>query len=211
MDHGDNGGHGGMDMGPKCSMHMLWNTQIQDTCIVFKQWHISSRFIFALSFLAIILISLGYEYIREYQRTVDRHIALALSRSKTRGKGPVSGRSTPEQSGPDVEEAGLLSGSPKIPTWYVPVPVFLLLHYCNVVSSFPSTPVPLYPRILRATLYGVQVFVSFFLMLVFMTYNAYLILAVVIGAGIGHFVFGAEMNVEAILAGGESGKGMACH
>jgi copper transporter 1 len=189
MDHG-HGGHGDMDMGPKCSMHMLWNTQIVDTCIVFKQWHISSRFFFALSFFAIILISLGYEYLREYQRMVDRGIALALSR-KARGKGSVSGRSTPEQSGPEVEEAGLLSGrSPKIST---------------------STLVPLCPRILRATLYGVQVFISFFLMLVFMTYNAYLILAVVLGAGIGHFVFGAGMNVEAILAGGDSGKGVACH
>ena len=93
------------------------NTQIEDTCIVFKQWHISSRFIFALSFLAIILISLGYEYLREYQRMVDRRIALALSRSKSRGKGSVSGRSTPEQSGPEVEEAGLLSGLSKVSTW----------------------------------------------------------------------------------------------
>jgi len=191
MDHGHGGhdGHDGMDMGPKCSMHMLWNTQIEDTCIVFKQWHISSRFFFALSFLAIILISLGYEYLREYQRMVDRRIALALSR-KTRGKGSVSGRSTPEHSGPEVEEAGLLSGSLKVPT---------------------CTPVPLHPRILRATLYGAQVFVSFFLMLVFMTYNAYLILAVVIGASLGHFVFGAGMNVEAILTGGDTGKAMACH
>ena len=31
--------------------------------------------------------------------------------------------------------------------------------------------VPFYPRVLRAALYGSQVFVSFFLMLVFMTYN----------------------------------------
>jgi len=189
MDHG-HGGHDDMDMGPKCTMHMLWNTQIEDTCIVFKQWHISSRFVFALSFLAIILISLGYEYLREYQRCVDRRIALALSRSRARGKGSVSGRSTPEQSGPEVEEAGLLSGSPKLST---------------------CTPVPLYPRIFRATLYGVQVFISFFLMLVFMTYNAYLILAVVLGASIGHFVYGAGMNVEAILAGGNDGKGVACH
>jgi len=73
------------------------------------------------------------------------------------------------------------------------------------------TPVPLYPRILRAVLYGAQVFVSFFLMLVFMTYNAYLILAVVLGASIGHFVFGATMDVDAVLAGGDLGKGMACH
>jgi solute carrier family 31 (copper transporter), member 1 len=86
--------------------------------------------------------------------------------------------------------------------------------------------VPFYPRILRAVIYGVQVFISFFLMLVFMTYNvglsystlsnvadllqAYLILAVVLGAGIGHFVFGAGMEVEAVLAGVDLGKGMAC-
>ncbi len=65
-------------------------------------------------------------------------------------------------------------------------------------------------------------------MLVFMTYNvrfsllilldcplmvpqAYLILAVVLGASIGHFVFGAVMDVEAVLAGSDLSKGMACH
>jgi len=41
--------------------------------------------------------------------------------------------------------------------------------------------------------------------------QAYLILAVVLGASIGHFVFGAAMDVDAILAGGDLGKGMACH
>jgi hypothetical protein len=87
------------------------NTQIKDTCIIFKQWHISSRFVFALSFVAIIFISLGYEYLRAYQRSVDRRIALALSR----GKGRVaSGRNSPsELSGADVEDAGLLSGRRK--------------------------------------------------------------------------------------------------
>ncbi|KAI0001367.1 Ctr-domain-containing protein [Russula compacta] len=189
--HGNDGGHGGMDMGPTCSMHMLWNTQIVDTCIVFKQWHISSRFTFALSFVVIIFISVGYEYLRAYQRTVDRHIALALCRGKGRDKSPVSGRNSPELSGPDVEEAGLLSGRPK--------------------KLSARTPVPFYPRLLRAVLYGVQIFVSFFLMLIFMTYNAYLILAVALGASIGHFVFGAVMNVDAVLAGSDSGKGMACH
>ncbi|KAI0000474.1 Ctr copper transporter family-domain-containing protein [Russula vinacea] len=91
MDHG-HGGHGGgdMDMGPTCSMHMLWNTQIEDTCIVFRQWHISSHFIFVLSFIAIILISLGYEYLRAYQRSVDRRIAQALSRGKGRDRSAVT-------------------------------------------------------------------------------------------------------------------------
>ena len=33
------------------------------------------------------------------------------------------------------------------------------------------TPLPFLPRLTRAVLYGAQVFLSFFLMLVFMTYN----------------------------------------
>lgn len=73
-------------------------------------------------------------------------------------------------------------------------------------------------------------FLSFFLMLVFMTYNvrtqsiwpkphllihnvqAYLVLAVVLGAGLGHFYLSDKMDVDGVLAsGGEDGKGMACH
>jgi copper transporter 1 len=87
--------------------------------------------------------------------------------------------------------------------------------------------VPLVPRIVRATLYGSTIFLSFFLMLVFMTYNvsfsphyqastltssqAYLILAVVLGAAIGHFVFGESLDVDAVLAGQVNAKGAACH
>jgi len=96
---------------PESSPHR--NTQIEDTCIVFRNWHISSRFVFALSFLAIIFISLGYEYLRAYQRNVDRRIALVLSCGKARDKSAVSGRTSPELSGVDVENAGLLSGCPK--------------------------------------------------------------------------------------------------
>lgn len=41
--------------------------------------------------------------------------------------------------------------------------------------------------------------------------QAYLILAVVLGAAVGHFKFGSRMNVEAVLADHASLKGMACH
>jgi len=46
-------------------------------------------------------------------------------------------------------------------------------------------------------------------MLVFMTYNAYLILATVFGAALGHFMFSSTINIDAVL--GEESKGMACH
>ncbi|XP_063289085.1 high affinity copper uptake protein 1 [Pelobates fuscus] len=45
------------------------------------------------------------------------------------------------------------------------------------------------PHILQTFLHIIQVVVSYFLMLVFMTYNAYLCIAVAAGAGTGYFLF----------------------
>jgi len=189
-------------MGPKCSMNMLWNTQIINTCIVFRQWHISSTFSFVLSFFVIIALGVLYEYLREVQKTVDRRIAAGLrgsgaerargSRSGSRARREAS--SSPEGLS-EVEDSGLLTGRRALKR-----------------ASGCGTPVPLVLRIIRAILYGVTVLLSFFLMLVFMTYNAYLILAVVAGAALGHFIFGKEIDVEGVLSGGGAGgKGMACH
>ncbi|XP_076455060.1 high affinity copper uptake protein 1-like [Babylonia areolata] len=43
---------------------------------------------------------------------------------------------------------------------------------------------------LQTLLHMVQVFVSYCLMLVFMTYNVYLCISIIIGAGLGYFLFG---------------------
>ena len=41
--------------------------------------------------------------------------------------------------------------------------------------------------------------------------QAYLILATVVGAALGHFVFSSHMDIDAVLSGGSDSKGMACH
>jgi hypothetical protein len=41
--------------------------------------------------------------------------------------------------------------------------------------------------------------------------QAYLIIAVVVGASLGHYIFGATMDVDSILNDASGGKGMACH
>ncbi|KZS89031.1 Ctr copper transporter [Sistotremastrum niveocremeum HHB9708] len=66
-------------------------------------------------------------------------------------------------------------------------------------------------RLLRSALYGISVFLAFFLMLVFMTYNAYLILAVVLGATTGHFIFSPYMNVAGDISERQLARGIACH
>ncbi|KAI1287771.1 High affinity copper uptake protein 1 [Halotydeus destructor] len=43
----------------------------------------------------------------------------------------------------------------------------------------------------------VQVFVSYCLMLVFMTYNGWLCLSVILGAGFGYLLFGHHSNIDA--------------
>jgi copper transporter 1 len=54
----------------------------------------------------------------------------------------------------------------------------------------------------KAIFYGVQVFYSFFIMLLFMTYNGWVMVAVAVGASLGYLVWGAE---EAAT------KSVACH
>ena len=47
-----------MPSGPTCSMNMLWNTQIEDTCIVFRSWHISTKAGFVFSCAAVVAVVL---------------------------------------------------------------------------------------------------------------------------------------------------------
>ncbi|XP_054854242.1 high affinity copper uptake protein 1 [Eublepharis macularius] len=46
-----------------------------------------------------------------------------------------------------------------------------------------------FPHIFQTVLHIIQVVISYFLMLIFMTYNAYLCIAVAAGAGTGYFFF----------------------
>ena len=56
-------------------------------------------------------------------------------------------------------------------------------------------------KTVKAALYGVQVFYSFFIMLLFMTYNGWIMLAVGLGAFFGYLLFG----------GSSATKSAACH
>ncbi|KAF9521025.1 hypothetical protein BS47DRAFT_1370217 [Hydnum rufescens UP504] len=185
MDHG-----GGHEMpAARCSMNMLWNTQIVDTCIVFRSWHIYSSFTFLLSFITIVLLGITYEYLRKAQRTLDIRVASGLVRNNSADMKTPSTRNAEDP--PKRRHLSAQSGSETVRCFVYPVPTNL--------------------RIQRSVLYGVSVFLSFFLMLVFMTYNAYLIAAVVIGASLGHYIYGGQLEAEAILVGtSDAGKNIAC-
>ncbi|KAI0013345.1 Ctr copper transporter family protein [Xylariaceae sp. FL0662B] len=57
-------------------------------------------------------------------------------------------------------------------------------------------------RIVKAVLYAVQNFYAFMIMLLFMTYNGFVMIAVAVGAGLGYYLFGSHTKVT---------KETACH
>jgi hypothetical protein len=57
-------------------------------------------------------------------------------------------------------------------------------------------------KVNRSLFYAILVGISFWLMLVFMTYNGFLMISVVIGAGLGHYAFGSNLP---------SDRGVQCH
>lgn len=60
------------------------NTQIIDTCVVFKSWHIKSNTGFVLSLIAIVLLGVFYEWLRSYAKRFDRKVLAKEGKGKVR-------------------------------------------------------------------------------------------------------------------------------
>ena len=75
MDHGhmDHGMPGMGGDGPKCNMNMLFTWDTTDLCIVFPSWHISGTGSLIFSLLAVVLLTAGYEAIREMSRRYESY------------------------------------------------------------------------------------------------------------------------------------------
>ncbi|KAF8325246.1 uncharacterized protein EI90DRAFT_3238319 [Cantharellus anzutake] len=58
-------------------VHAL-ETNIVDTCVVFRSWHIRTQFGFFLSFVVIVLLGVLYERLRNDQRLLDVKISAEI-------------------------------------------------------------------------------------------------------------------------------------
>ncbi|KAK9478218.1 Ctr copper transporter family-domain-containing protein [Lipomyces japonicus] len=163
MDHSGHSGHHDMpdldlDFGsdndefgtPPCKMNMLFTWNSEDLCIVFEWWHIRTGFGFFVSLIAIVLLSMGYEYARNLVANLEADLESSSSSTASRRDQKVQRRI----------------------------------------------------KITKGLIYAVQVFYSFFLMLVFMTYNGWVMLAVTAGAFLGHVLWSTPLSKS---------KGMSCH
>jgi copper transporter 1 len=78
MDHSHHGGMPGMDdpsSQPMCSMNMLFTWDTTNLCIVFPSWRVTGFWSLIVSLLAIVVLTAGYEAVREGSRRFEMRVA----------------------------------------------------------------------------------------------------------------------------------------
>ncbi|KAH8363462.1 hypothetical protein KR084_010647 [Drosophila pseudotakahashii] len=219
-DHGDHGGGGGHDM----TMSMFFHTGDSET-ILFKFWRTESALALTLSCLLIFLIAVLYEalkFFREWlfarnRRRLDggrdqynqpRRYREANYNYNQPTYPPRSNQQTGTQiyayrprspSMPPLQHTG--HGSPQAHSSHILTPP--THHHIQEnphASGGRGSRVKVFCswlHLLQTFLHVLQVFISFLLMLVFMTFNVWLCIAVLLGAGVGYYIFCAfKTNIQ---------------
>ncbi|KAK9421901.1 putative Copper transport protein [Seiridium unicorne] len=209
MDHGNtgHGGHGGMtDM---CNMNMLFTWDPTNLCIIFRGWHIRGTASLIFSLLAIVAIGVGYEALREATR---RYEAWVNQRQETAPRQLLMGqRAAPAFAWNFISQYNERKATE---LWLrESARAFQVIASDHEDGHLTETTPFLWSgrnqievskraHIIKALLYAVQSFYAFMMMLLFMTYNGWVMLAVFVGNFVGYIMFGTSTKAT---------KDNACH
>ncbi|KAK4120221.1 Ctr-domain-containing protein [Parathielavia appendiculata] len=155
------GGMGGMGGGSGCKISMLWNWYTIDSCFIASSWKVTSTGAFAGSCIGVILLVIALEMLRRAVKEYDRFLI---------------NKHIKAQQGSSAKPNKALSddGSP-VPNCPA-----------GVNKGYRPT---IFEQAIRALLHMVQFAVAYFVMLLAMYYNGYIIICIFIGAYIGSFIF----------------------
>lgn len=181
----DMGGAMDMDMGMGgCKISMMWNWNTIDACFISESWHITSNGMFAGSCIGVILLVMVLELLRRLAREHDRMILAHHCRlvASTTNENPANECACPTTV--STSKAASTAAASALATGI------------KTRAFKPTLP----QQMVRALLHCLQFAVAYFIMLLAMYYNGYLIICIFIGAYLGFFVFGWEQ------LGGDSEK-----
>lgn len=183
---------GGMDMGGEgsnaCKISMLWNWYTIDACFLAEGWHIRNNGMFAATCIGVALMTLCLEALRRAGREYDviiakqwqahaRTITKRISLDNNSLESPNLPTLTQKA---DSDEIASSSGSAH-QTQSLP----------NIKSQYPSSiafrATPL-QQLIRAILHAATFGLAYILMLLVMYFNGYIIISIILGAGLGKFV-----------------------
>ncbi|KAL5359344.1 Ctr copper transporter family-domain-containing protein [Aspergillus floccosus] len=171
---------GGMHMS-SCKISMLWNWNTIDACFLSESWHITSRGMFAGSCVGVICLVICLEFLRRVGREYDTFI---VRRARLRAQyfvlpsestKPAAASSSSAAASTDANDDGTATpASQTDKTQYTPVRPTLV------------------EQVVRASLHMLQFAVAYFVMLLAMYFNGYIIICIFIGAFLGSFIFSWE-------------------
>ncbi|QKX57509.1 uncharacterized protein TRUGW13939_04623 [Talaromyces rugulosus] len=207
MDHSHMGhggmDHGGMDHGDgQCVTNMLFTWSSKNVCVVFPEWRITGTGSLIASLLAIILLTAAYEAVRSFTRIYEaNHTQRLRAYSSTVVTGmffPLLSHMSwvffsPRQ--PIAEARASLQDNENIQQSVDDAETGRSGGLSNFTSSL------LVGRDSKQALEQRGKIVMA-LLLLFMTYNGWIMLAVAVGAFVGYLVFGG---------GSSATKSAACH
>lgn len=199
--HVGHGGHGGHEM--KMWFHGGWNE-----VILFDFWRIESLSGLILSFICIFVMGAMYEGIKWFRVYLQMNSSNAelLSQQKGIGLQDIKHDKTPLHN-----DVGHCNSNEDIykPTTTPPTPASR--SHNRRTSPFSSASAFSSIRLTQAFLYIVQLVLAYWLMLIVMTYNTWLTMAVVVGAGFGHWLFAVLKFRDPVGETADSFATDACH
>ncbi|KKY29835.1 putative copper transport protein ctr4 [Diaporthe ampelina] len=166
-----------MSGGNSCKISMLWNWNTVDSCFISSSWRVTSSGMFAGSCIGVLLLVMLLELLR---RMVKEYDALLVRKHSTNNKSSyVAAAGTAGRAQQAASESGENKG-----------------HGLDVqavtVAPYGRFRPTLLEQAVRALLHMCQFAVAYFVMLLAMYYNGYIIICIFIGAFLGSFVFHYE-------------------
>ncbi|SPO29855.1 related to CTR3 - high-affinity copper transporter of the plasma membrane [Ustilago trichophora] len=203
-------GMGGMASNA-CSMSMLGNWQTINTCVLTASWHIKTEAQFAGTCIGVFLIVFLVETVRRYSREFDRWILerAMIERRETRRrtqhlKADMATRLAGTES---IQDRSTVSQKlEQLDSIFFGIPTGKKGCRQAAVDSMRFRP-KMWQQLLRSILYGVQFTGAYLVMLIAMTFNGYIIIAIVLGGVFGHFFSTWDTLGSAHLVDADDGMG----
>ncbi|PGH18155.1 hypothetical protein AJ80_04542 [Polytolypa hystricis UAMH7299] len=152
--HSTDHGHGDMD-GDTCDMNMLFTWSSKNLCIIFRQWRVTGTFSLLLSLVAIVLLTAGYEAVREITRRYEASRRPVV-------KDTVPGQYTDQDA--EIPPDNTTHPDNTLPTSSFTDRVVHQESTSSLLLTARRAGGERRSKVVLATLYAIQVFYSFFIM-----------------------------------------------
>ncbi|KAK4184971.1 putative high affinity copper protein [Podospora australis] len=154
---------GGMGGGHGCKISMLWNWNTINSCFIASSWKINSQGQFAGSCIGVLLLAMSMELLRRSVKEYDRFLITKARRQR-------------EEEQQNIQNQGGGSGNMAPP------------HGKQQQGERGYRPT-IGEQAIRALLHTVNFILAYFVMLLAMYYNGYIILCIFLGSFLGSAFF----------------------